>query len=258
MRIQLTLLTLGLALVFLSGVTEGQQTDRSKWPSGQIIVREDGTVLGIGPLAKADEQPKQESPKATAKEANSKSSATAVLLTLPAELQADIEDGWVEVEATLNGEGEVRWMVSPRVKTRVVGNTLLVATTKPGTIVVTAIALVGGKLSQFQSCNVLVAGGSSPTPRPTPPGPTPAPPPVSSELFVSVIVDPALATMAEQQLALSPTLRNAVKAGSGTYNAFASTDPILQPASQQNPKDGKVVKAIKLPATEQGVLEALR
>ncbi len=250
MRIQLTLLTLGLALVFLSGNLSG------------------------------DEQPKQEPPKATAKEANPKPSAAAVLLSLPAELTADPEDGWVEVEATLNGEGEVRWMVSPRVKTKIVGNSLMVATTKPGTITVTAIALVGGKLSPFVSTNISVSGGSSPPPKPTPPGPGPVSPPVSSELFVSVIVDPALATMAEQQLALSPTLRNAVKAGGGTYNAFASTDPILQPASQQNPKglgliawykntgsasvlilqnkDGKVLKSIKLPLTEAEVLKVIQ
>lgn len=279
MKIHLTLVALGLAtlwgLALASSPREATGQEGSRDPERLIQLSDSTSIKAKYLVGYSNEQPKP-----TSKPLGE----GAALLSLPETLTADLEDGWVEVEATLagNGEGEIRWMIAPKVKTKVVGSTLLVATTKPGSIVVTAIALVGGKLSPFVSCTISVAGGSSPpAPRPGPiPTPSPAPAPGSSKLFVSVIVDPALATMAEQQLAFGPSLRDKVKAAGHTFNAFAVNDPNLQPPSKDNPRGtgliawfrsagagavlvvqdekGSVLKAIKLPGTEQAILEAIR
>ncbi len=181
----------------------------------------------------------------------------------------------------MTGDGEVKWMLAPQVKSKVFGNSMIIAVPRePGAKVqVIAVGSVGGKLSGFVSCTITTSGtaarpGTGAVPQ------APAGPVASGKVFVTVVINLAAATQAETQLAYSQSLRAAIKTQGGVYNVYADNDPVLRARSAQNPNGinllpfyqqlgspaiflvqnerGDVVKSGKLPSSEAELLGLLK
>ena len=200
-------------------------------------------------------------------------------LSLPAPQKVKAGEGWVEITATcaqpVTFDVEAQ-LDDPKAtfKSRVIDDkTVLVSVPCCGGIIrVTAVAIVGGKLTPFVRTYVEIEGREPPAP-PTPPAP-PAPPKQrpAGKLSLVLVIDQQGGDPTSAALAASPTLRKAVNDAGASLHVFDARSAVI---AQQNltkyvadasgapaliilDSTGTVWAAKHLPATEAEVIQTLK
>ena len=193
-------------------------------------------------------------------------------LSLPADFTVAGDQGFVEVVA--DSPGEVRFAVlgTVPVKYKVLPKTVIVATPHAGgTVVILAVALVNGQLTDFARCTITITpAGPSPGPAPPPPQP-PTPTAIVGKIYVTVCTDAPSQTPAQAAVVNSQALRQLVQQR-GALRVVDKTDPWLArvkldtflgqaggfPVLLVQDATGAVRLAQRLPETEAAALALIR
>jgi hypothetical protein len=195
-------------------------------------------------------------------------------LELPADIQANIDDGFVNISAKC--DGQVKWLVLGQIKVKYIevpGNQIIVAVPPHSgmTVTVFAVGMVKGKLTEFAQTNITVKGNPAPAPGPAP-GPGPQPPGPGGPFHVTMVVDMSAANPQTAQLLNSQNVRNAISAKGNFLRIYDAKSPVLAtkkldgvvqqaggaPAVVIQRNDGFVIGKWRLPATEQELIQLIQ
>jgi hypothetical protein len=224
-------------------------------------------VFAASPVPAADSAPSEPPQPALAASSNKVDG-----LELPADQTVKNDEGFVTIQATTTGE--VKWLVISAVKIKYFAlpqNSIIVSIPpQGGSITVFAVALVGGKLTEFTKTNITVANPNPVTP-PGPPGPA-----VGGPYHVSMIVDLTAVTPELAVVLNSQKVLETITSKNGFYRRFDIKSPtnlqtlkekgldiVLQkeggaPLLVIQNSDGSIAtKPVKIPTTEAGVLQVI-
>ena len=185
------------------------------------------------------------------------------------------DEGFVLI--TAEARGDVKWLVlgtsGTKIKYTTAGSSLIVSVPRSGQILVYAVALDQGKLTEFARTTITVAS-APPQPGPGPaPGPAPAPLPSGTRLHVTIVEDPQQRTPDLAALLNSASLRKSMADLGHTLRVYDSRDPSLKTLRLdlavnrvgtlpvliiQSSPDGVVRLEKALPRTEAELLAAVK
>ena len=189
-------------------------------------------------------------------------------IELPSDQTVKFDEGFVTLSA--NCKGSVKWLVISATKikyfTLPTTNSIIISIPpQGGLITVFAVGLVDGKLTDFVRTSITVTGSPSPIPNPTP-NHTP-----TASAHVTFIVDLNNTTSALGQILNSQKVREAITTRGGYYRLYDAQSSVLKekgldrvvangggpPLIIVQNANGNIVGSIKMPATEDEVIQYL-
>lgn len=191
-------------------------------------------------------------------------------LALPADLTVGSDEGFVELEAATAGQVRFAVLGQVPVKFKATGKSVIVATpARGGTVLVLAVAVINGQLTDFARCTVTITP-AVPVAPPGPPTP-PSPNVISGKAYITLVQDAQATTPAQAAVLGSPALRRLAQAR-GALRVVDKSDPWLAtkkldgflaqagglPAILVQNEQGVVVLAKPLPATEAEAVALLK